>query len=88
MKIYYHEKEKILKLLKNPSREKRPVNFYLRNRDSVEVNSEQLNAINSVTNGDFKKIKSLFANKDTLYGFFKTYFENIKKLNNKRNRRK
>ena len=88
MKIYYHEKEKIVKLLKNPKREKRPIDLFLRNRDTVQITPEQLQIITQYFGDDYKKMKPLFANKDNLYGFFKSHIENIKKINTKRNRRK
>lgn len=88
MKIYYHEKEKIVNLLKNPQKEKRGIELFLRNRDKVEIKPDQIKMLSSFFGSDYKKIKPLFSNKDSLYSFFKQYLENIKKINTKRNRRK
>ena len=44
--------------------------------------------LSSFFGSDYKKIKPLFSNKDSLYSFFNQYLENIKKINTKRNRRK
>ena len=88
MKIYYHEKEKIVSLLKSPNREKRGISLFLRNRDIIDLNTQQINILSATFGHDYTKIKPLLKDKNTIYSFFANYLENIKKINNKRNRRK
>jgi len=88
MKIYFHEREKIVSLLKNPKREKRGINLFLRNSESVNITPEQINILSTVFGPNYQNIKPILSNKNTLFSFFKEYLEKLKKINNKRIRRK
>lgn len=88
MRYYYHEKERLVKLLNSSKRLKLPITIYLRDRNSINLNPTQVQMVQSFVNSDDKKLKMLLKNQKTINNFLSTFTENVKKINNKRTRSK
>lgn len=87
MKYYYHEKERIMNLFKNPNRVKTPLTVYLGDRSKVSISPSDFRALSSMIGTDKDKIKGVFSSKGNISSFFKIFSENIKIINNNKSRR-
>lgn len=88
MRYYYHEKERLLKLINNKKLPKIPVKIFLRDRSSIVLNAPQISMIQTYVKSDPKSLKILLKDTNTITSFLNKFTENIKKINKIDTRRK